>query len=281
MLPTLFPDTGANAQQFAETLGNIGNNAVQLLQGQVVRWAVGVFVAGASGSTLSPSRVLYFPAVGHPEAPSPAFRDLKTVDASNRNASDQAASSSSSVVALEAEWSARRGQPGTYITCFVLNIPLVYGPAYQQEGCACNFPLVQSPDATMFCRCYAFSVLPCAVVAVEGDTLYQIGHSHGVSYIGILLLNTHLQATPHHLVPGDIVATTLIHRVGLPCPISVLADAMLLTPQQLRCDPAGHFAHPNSISFNSSRRRASNPSLASHGNDFMVHANATVCIPIT
>ncbi len=65
--------------------------------------------------------------------------------------------------------------------------------------------------------------------------MHSIGHSHGVSYIGMLLVNTHLQARPNHIVPGDIVATALIHRVELSCSVSVLADAMLVTPQQLRC----------------------------------------------
>jgi hypothetical protein len=84
-------------------------------------------------------------------------------------------------------------------------------------------------------RCYAFSVLSCAVAAIEGDTLYQIGYSHGVSYVGMLLLNTHMQGRPNHLLPGDIIATAVVHRVEVSCTISALAEAMLVTPQQLRC----------------------------------------------
>jgi hypothetical protein len=87
---------------------------------------------------------------------------------------------------------------------------------------------------TLWRSCYSFSVMPCAVVAVEGDTLYQIGQSHGVSHIGMLLLNTHLQARPDHLVPGDIVATAVAHHVALAVPLSALADALLITPHQLR-----------------------------------------------
>ena len=84
-------------------------------------------------------------------------------------------------------------------------------------------------------RCYAFSVLSCAVAAVEGDTLYQIGYAHGVSYVGMLLLNTHMQGRPDLLLPGDIVATAVAHKVAVSCTISALAQSMLVTPQQLRC----------------------------------------------
>jgi hypothetical protein len=84
-------------------------------------------------------------------------------------------------------------------------------------------------------RCYAFSVLSCAVAAVEGDTLYQIGYAHGISYVGMLLLNTHMQGRPDLLLPGDIVATAVAHKVEVSCTISALAESMLVTPQQLRC----------------------------------------------
>ena len=84
-------------------------------------------------------------------------------------------------------------------------------------------------------RCYTFSVLPCAVAAVEGDTLHQIGHNHGVSYVDMLLINTHLQARPNLLHPGDIVATAVAHQIEFSCSIRALADALLLTPQRLRC----------------------------------------------
>jgi hypothetical protein len=144
MLPSIYPRPDANSQQFLDTLGTISSNAIQLLQGQIMRWAVGVFVAGASGFTLRPSRAIHVPAVGYPETPSPAFRDLTTSlldppalnSSLTHNASDGSSESSGgSIVALRAAWSAGRGQPGIYIICFVLSIPLVYGPVHQQEGC--------------------------------------------------------------------------------------------------------------------------------------------------
>jgi hypothetical protein len=50
----------------------------------------------------------------------------------------------------------------------------------------------------------------------------------------MLLVNTHLQARPDHLLPGDVVATSVAHLIEVPCSVGALADAMLVTPQQLR-----------------------------------------------
>jgi hypothetical protein len=236
VLPSVYPASFSNSPASTGVLGNITGSAAQVLQGQIVNWTVGVFVAGASGFTLSPSRATYLPDFGYLEAPSSALNDLKTSfwDQPAHNSSAHADSDSSGMSALTVAWSVRRGQPGMPIICFVLSIPLVYGPLYQQEGCEFTVLLFES-SLTIPCRCYAFLVIPCTVVAVEGDSLHSIGHSHGVSYTGMLLVNTHLQARPNHIVPGDVVATALIHRVDLSCSVSVLADAMLVTLQQLRC----------------------------------------------
>jgi hypothetical protein len=148
VLPRLHPSPGDSLQQLSDVSGNITANAVQLLQGNVVNWTVGVSVSGASGFTLRSSRIIHVPAAGYLEVQSSAFPDLTTflleppalnvssddvIESSNITSSGAVASS---VVALQAVWRVRRGQPGTYIICFVLNIPIAYGPLYQQEGCA-------------------------------------------------------------------------------------------------------------------------------------------------
>jgi hypothetical protein len=225
-------------------LGDVTGNAVHILQGQAVSWTVGVTVAGASGFTLSSSRIIHIPAAGYFEMPSTAFPDLKTYtldpkmhDTSSINGTDSSnvsrSGSVNSIVALHAVWSVRRGQPGTYLICFVFSIPIAYGPLYQQEGCV-DSDFFFDMLLTFSRRCYVFSVLPCAVAAVEGDTLYQIGYSHGLSYVDVLLMNTHLQARPDLLLPGDVVATGVAHQIELSCSITTLADAMLVTPQRLR-----------------------------------------------
>jgi hypothetical protein len=145
VLPSFYPVPGEQLQRFSQNLSQFTSDAVQLLQGQAVSWAVGVSVAGASGFTLSSSRIVYLPAAGYHEVTSSAFTGFSThlLDPYMRNVSTDGSSNisssdivDSSVVSLEAVWSVGRGQPGAYIVCFVLSIPIVRGPLYQQEGCA-------------------------------------------------------------------------------------------------------------------------------------------------
>jgi len=141
VLPSVRPLNGWGSEQFTNILANSTSTAaVQLLQGQVVNWAVGVFVAGGSGFTLSPSRIIKLTPVGFLETLPASFPDLKThlLDPPALNVTTESVgSSSSSIVALQATWSVSVGQPGTFVICFVLSLPIVYGPSYQQEGCAC------------------------------------------------------------------------------------------------------------------------------------------------
>jgi hypothetical protein len=137
VLPGVIPVPGAGMRQFTDALYSITRGAVQLLPGQAVNWTVGVLVAGASGFSLSASRILHLPPDGYTETPASAFAELKTslLDQRAHNASaDSGSGSSSGVVALQAVWNVGRGQPGVYMICFILRIPIVRGPLYQQEG---------------------------------------------------------------------------------------------------------------------------------------------------
>jgi hypothetical protein len=143
VLPGVMPVPGAGMRQFTDALHSSTRGAVQVLQGQSVKWTVAVLVAGASGFSLSASRVLHLPPDGYTETPASAFAELKTslLDERAHNASADGGSEgrSSGVVALQAVWNVGRGQPGAYMMCFILSIPIVRGPLYQQEGCASAF----------------------------------------------------------------------------------------------------------------------------------------------
>ena len=142
VFPSVRPLNGGGSEQFTNVLTNVTRSDVQLLQGQVVNWVVGVFVAGGSGFTLSPSRIIKRTLVGFVEMLPAAFPELRTSlldhPALNTSTDSIGSDSSSSIVALQATWSVGLGQPGSFIICFILSLPIIYGPSYQQEGCACN-----------------------------------------------------------------------------------------------------------------------------------------------
>jgi hypothetical protein len=136
VLPHVLPPSAAGSLLLLG-LGGTPEDSVQLLQGQSAAWCVGVSVAGASGFSLSSSRVVQLPAVGYHETPSVNVSELKTSNLDPSTAEAEAttgSNSSSSIVALRAEWHVPRGRPGIYLICFVFSVPVALGQLHQLEG---------------------------------------------------------------------------------------------------------------------------------------------------